>query len=300
MKSDFLRSVDHYENFPVASFLLPKSIRKPIIDVYNFARLADDIADEGNNSSEERLRLLKIFENVLKNENISSNFNTLIEKNIFFTSRKLKESLTDLNVNLNYAHDLLNAFKYDSSFSPFLTWNALDNYCQNSANPIGRILLSIMNTQKSLKKKISPEILQNSDLICSGLQIINFSQDAKKDISKNRITYPKEICPKSIKEFNKEEFESLSMIEKNKLTRSMANMGLNKLKLGKELPLQIKRSNINYKYRFALEISLTLQCGIEIAKKLLKNPSSVWEKPPKISKFTLPKLLIVSTINLFN
>jgi len=93
MKSDFLRSVDHYENFPVASFLLPKSIRKPIIDVYNFARLADDIADEGNNSSEERLRLLKIFENVLKNENISSNFNTLIEKNIFFTSRKLKESL---------------------------------------------------------------------------------------------------------------------------------------------------------------------------------------------------------------
>lgn len=163
--------VDHYENFPVASWLLPPHLRKPIETIYAFARSADDFADEGCLADAERLALLDGYGNELD----------LIEARLPSTTPLfigLAATVAEHRLPLQLFRDLLSAFKQDVTKTRYADFAELMDYCRRSANPIGRLLLH-------LNRQTTPQNLAWSDAICSALQLINHWQDVAIDWRKN-------------------------------------------------------------------------------------------------------------------
>jgi len=171
-------AVDHYENFPVASILLPKHLRRPVEIIYNFARQADDFADEGDIPNEERLAKLDAFRAEL---NRIANQETPLTP-LF---RDVASVVAEHQLPLQLFHDLLDAFSQDVVKKRYANFDELLDYCRRSANPVGRLLLH-------LYKEASPQNLIYSDAICTALQLINFWQDVKKDYAIGRIYLPQD------------------------------------------------------------------------------------------------------------
>lgn len=169
----------HYENFPVASRLLPTRLRRPIAVIYAFARSADDFADEGDRPQEMRLALLDGYHREL---------DALAQGEP--SSNPIFIALTDVirrhDLPLPLFHDLLSAFRQDVMQCQYDEFAALLDYCRRSANPVGRLLLH-------LNDAASPENLVLSDRICTALQLINFYQDLAQDHDENgRIYIPRD------------------------------------------------------------------------------------------------------------
>jgi len=171
-------AVDHYENFPVASILLPKHLRRPVEIIYNFARQADDFADEGDLTNEERLAKLDAFRAEL---NRISNHEAPITQ-LF---RDLAGIVTEHELPLPLFHDLLDAFSQDVVKKRYANFDELQDYCRRSANPVGRLLLY-------LYREATPQNLIYADAICTALQLVNFWQDVKKDYAIGRIYLPQD------------------------------------------------------------------------------------------------------------
>jgi squalene synthase HpnC len=161
----------HYENFPVASVFLPQHLREPIALIYSFARQADDFADEGDLSIEERLALLNEFR-----EELSLLRAYIKPKNDFFTA--LGAMIKAKKLPYEPFFDLLDAFSQDVTKTRYTNYDEVLDYCKRSANPIGRLLLNLYGQS-------TPANIQLSDNICSALQIINFLQDIAIDFKKN-------------------------------------------------------------------------------------------------------------------
>ena len=161
----------HYENFPVASVFLPQHLREPIALIYSFARQADDFADEGDLSIEERLALLNEFR-----EELSLLRAYIKPKNDFFTT--LGAMIKARKLPYEPFFDLLDAFSQDVTKTRYTNYDEVLDYCKRSANPIGRLLLNLYGQS-------TPANIQLSDNICSALQIINFLQDIAIDFKKN-------------------------------------------------------------------------------------------------------------------
>lgn len=161
----------HYENFPVASVFLPQHLREPIALIYSFARQADDFADEGDLSIEERLALLNEFR-----EELSLLRAYIKSKNDFFTT--LGTMIKSKKLPYEPFFDLLDAFSQDVTKTRYANYDEVLDYCKRSANPIGRLLLHLYGQS-------TPANIQLSDNICSALQIINFLQDIAIDFKKN-------------------------------------------------------------------------------------------------------------------
>jgi len=169
-------SVDHYENFPVASILMPKRLRRPVAAIYHFARAADDIADEGELPDDERLRKLDEFRTELarieKNEMpLTSLFNNL--------AAEIRQHALPLQP----FYDLLDAFSQDVVKKRYANFDELLDYCRRSANPVGTLLLHLYG-------EATPVNIAYSDAICTSLQLINFWQDVAKDYAIGRIYLP--------------------------------------------------------------------------------------------------------------
>jgi squalene synthase HpnC len=166
---------EHYENFPVASFILPKRLRQPISVIYAFARTADDFADEGDWDAETRLTKLKQYDDYLdaieKGESI--------DNPIFIA---LADVIEKHQLPLQLFHDLITAFRLDVTKKRYADIDDVWDYCRYSANPVGRLLLHLMNVA-------TPQNLEQSDAICSALQLINFLQDIEQDFSENNRIY---------------------------------------------------------------------------------------------------------------
>jgi squalene synthase HpnC len=168
--------VDHYENFPVASLLMPARLRPAVEAVYAFARSADDLADEGDASPAERLAALDAYGMQL--EQIAAG--QTLELELF---RRLAEVVQQYQLPLAPLHALLSAFKQDVSTLRYQHIEDLLDYCCRSANPVGRILLHLYGVNDS-------QSLRESDAICSALQLINFLQDVEIDSRKGRVYLP--------------------------------------------------------------------------------------------------------------
>lgn len=166
----------HYENFPVASILLPMRYREPIGLIYSFARQADDFADEGDLAPAQRLALLDGFRQEL--DRIESG---QLPQTPFF--RELAGMIKAWGLPVQLFRDLLDAFSQDVTKKRYETFAEVMDYCRRSANPIGRLLLHLYG-------EATPENLRHSDAICSALQIINFQQDVAIDYRKDRIYFP--------------------------------------------------------------------------------------------------------------
>ena len=170
--------IDHYENFPVASFLCPKHLRAPIIAIYQFARAADDIADEGTATATERLRDLAAFRIDLMA--CSQRLPISTRWPAIFTP--LGHMIDAFKLPVGLLTDLLDAFEQDVAKSRdsagYETHAELLDYCRRSADPIGKILLH-------LNCAATPQHITWSNSICSALQLLNHWQDVAIDWQKN-------------------------------------------------------------------------------------------------------------------
>lgn len=169
-------SVNHYENFPVASILMPKRLRKPVAAIYHFARTADDIADEGELDEYDRLCQLEEFRNEL---------NSIAEQQDPITAlfQKLSVEIKLHALPMQPFYDLLDAFSQDVTQNRYNNFDQLQDYCRRSANPVGILMLH-------LYEEATPVNLAYSDAICTALQLINFWQDVAKDYAIGRIYLP--------------------------------------------------------------------------------------------------------------
>ncbi len=170
--------IGHYENFPVASIMLPGHLRRPVIAIYRFARAADDIADEGDATAEARLAQLVGFARKL--DRIASGQPTPDPP-----FEALAAAIREFQLPMALFHDLLSAFSQDVVKTRYRDFAQLLDYCQRSANPIGRLLLRLYGVT-------APRDLEQSDAICTALQLINFWQDIAIDHEKGRVYVPQD------------------------------------------------------------------------------------------------------------
>lgn len=168
--------VDHYENFPVASILLPKRLVPAVEAIYAFARSADDIADEGDASGPERLAALTAYERALDAIGRGE-----VQADPMF--QRLAGVIAQYKLPLQPFYDLLSAFKQDVSTKRYPSFELLLDYCRRSANPVGFLMLSLYGA-------VDDANVRDSDAICSALQLINFLQDVGIDRQKDRIYIP--------------------------------------------------------------------------------------------------------------
>lgn len=175
--------IAHYENFPVASFLCPAHLRAPIAAIYHFARTADDIADEGDATADERLADLAAYRADLHNAatglNVSARWPQVFAP--------LAVTIRQHQLPVQLLDDLIDAFVQDTYKTAEGAGYANDaellDYCRRSANPVGRMLLHLYGVN-------DPLALQRSDAICSALQLINFWQDLSVDVPRGRYYVP--------------------------------------------------------------------------------------------------------------
>jgi len=169
-------SIDHYENFPVASWLCPPRLRPAITAIYHFARTADDIADEGDASPAERQALLADYRATL--HRAANQGDTSGRWRGVFAP--LADAIRTHSLPLAPLDDLLSAFAQDTANPLYPDRAALLDYCARSANPVGRLLLHLASVDER-------EALLQADAICTALQLINFWQDLSIDLPRGRI-----------------------------------------------------------------------------------------------------------------
>jgi len=180
----------HYENFPVASLLVPRAQRPHVAAIYAFARAADDFADEGQRSVDERHRLIdgwrcRLREAVEPSRGASRRPDPGEPPNTSEIFAALGATIQDLRLPIELFEDLLSAFRQDVTVTRYATWSDLLDYCRRSANPVGRLVLRVGG-------QASPQFDGWSDAICTALQLTNFWQDLERDYARGRIYVPLE------------------------------------------------------------------------------------------------------------
>lgn len=237
----------HYENFPVASFLLPRRQRDPVAAIYAFARSADDIADEGDASTASRLQQLEDMALALR----AITQDVPPEQPLYIA---LADSIQRYTLPVELFHDLLSAFRQDVTCKRYENFGELMNYCRRSANPVGRLLLH-------LNGQASEQNLARSDAICSALQLINFLQDISQDYEENgRIYLPQDEMQRFA--VNKDSIrERHNSFEMKELIRFQIRRASDLLRAGSPLGLQLGG-------RFGLELRAIILGGARVLEKL--------------------------------
>ncbi len=278
--------VDHYENFPVASWLLPPRLREPVEAIYAFARGADDIADEGDLSDAARLRGLERYRLALDG----------IEAGVAQTDppfKRLAAAVAAYRLPLPLLRDLIDAFSQDVSVKRYATFTDLMDYARRSANPVGRLVLHLVEetTGRTLGDRppvapgetggLSPKVC--SDLICSGLQIVNFWQDVAVDWKKGRIYVPREDLERfEVTERDIEDqcadirWQRLMTFECSRARKMLVDGA----PLGRMLP-----------GRVGLEIRATVNGGLAILDKIEARRGNVFRHRPVLTKWDWVKIM---------
>lgn len=166
----------HYENFPVGSIFLPRSLRKHVFNIYAYCRVCDDLSDE-TGDAELSLRLLEWWR-----DELHSCFTGKPRHPVFVA---LKPTIDQFNLPIQPFSDLISAFIQDQIITRYTTFEQLLGYCERSANPVGRLFLCLMGYRDDARYRLS-------DLTCTALQLANFWQDIGSDYDRGRIYIPKE------------------------------------------------------------------------------------------------------------
>lgn len=264
---------DHYENFPVASLLMPARLRPAVAAIYVFARTADDFADEGADPPEQRLAKLATYRAEL--DRIVRREPT--DHPVFL---RLRPPIEQYRLPLQLFYDLLDAFVQDVSQDRYADFAELMDYCRRSANPVGRLLLHLFDAA-------TPDNLRRSDAICSALQLINHWQDVAIDLAKGangRIYLPQDEllrfgvgaadlrCRRASAEFR--------ALLRFQVERARALM-LSGASLGRDLP-----------GRIGMEIRAIVAGGLRILDKIEAVDCDVFEHRPVLGALDWPRILI--------
>ena len=257
----------HYENFPVLSLTLPKEVKKHIAIVYQFARQADDLADEGEIIPEKRIQNLYLYE---------KRFSDCL-RGQFITDywMAIKNTINECNLTTQYFYDLLSAFKQDVFTTRYRSYEHLLDYCSRSANPVGRIVLEICGVRNE-------EAFLHSDSICTALQLTNFYQDVSLDWLKGRIYLPQD------------EMEKFGVTE-NSFDEKQNNANFKLL-----LKFQVERTRDLFvdgrkllpflSSSLLIQIKMTILGGEKILDKIEALDYGVIETRPKLSKVDYLKI----------
>ena len=263
-------SVGHYENFPVASLLLPPKLREPVAVIYRFARSADDFADEGDDPPSARLAKLDDYRAKLLAVSLEENSS---EDPLF---RDLARIIREHSLPPQLFADLLDAFSQDVTKQRYADFAEVLDYCRRSANPVGRLLLHLF-------KRTTDSELAQSDAICSALQLINFWQDVDVDYAKGRVYLPQdEMAAHGVGERHLTEkicdpaWQGLMRFQVERSRRLM----LSGSPLGRALP-----------GRIGLEIRATVQGGLRILEKIERAGYDVFRRRPVLRLLDWPLML---------
>ncbi len=269
---------NHYENFPVASVLIPKEKRKYVYAVYSFARYADDIADSAILSSEQKLARLNLLEDEL--DCVLNNHLENLQEETKYIFIALCKTLKDLNIPSIEFKNLLIAFKQDSVKDKYNTFEELLEYSKYSANPVGHLVLYIFGYNGMRDKKL----FELSDYICTGLQLINFWQDVARDLEINRVYIPNEILQKHYYSYellnNKVENENYINIIKELIIKTKEIY-----KKGEELPNLVSG-------RLKYELKATYYGGLTVINKIEKLNYRTLTTRPVVSGSDKFKILL--------
>ena len=256
-------AVDHYENFPVGSVLVPRRLRKPIHAIYAFARTADDYADEGGADNATRLAQLQALSDEL----------ALIEQGkrpvTNLMQRLQDEAIAPFALPTQLFEDLLSAFRQDVVQKRYQEFAGLIDYSRRSANPVGRLLLCLygVSDEKSLAQ---------SDGICTALQLINFWQDVAVDWHKDRVYLPLQDMAK----FGVSEYDIASQRLTPEFKRLMAyecEKAFKMLQAGSGLVHQLPG-------RLGWELRLIVLGGQRILQKLDEVGYDVFQHRPELGR----------------
>ncbi|MBS4036443.1 MAG: squalene synthase HpnC [Ignavibacterium sp.] len=265
---------EHYENFPVVSFLIPKYLQNDVAIIYWFARTADNIADEGEMSEIKRLNLLAEFEKAF--------LDALAGEIDCEFSHALSVTIKNRNLTISYFTDLLSAFRQDVTIKRYYDFDEVLDYCNRSANPVGRLLLELFNIRDE-------KAFYFSDKICTALQLTNFYQDTYRDYKKGRIYYPQN-------ELEKYEIRE-KMFENRKINDNFRALVKHNVERASSLFYEGKNLFSYLNGRLKYEIKWTVAGGEEILNKIRKNNYNVLYNRPSLTKKDFIRILLKSIKN---
>jgi squalene synthase HpnC len=251
-------SVGHYENFPVASFLLPTRLRPPVQAIYAFARSADDIADEGDATPQERQARLDGY--LAELDAIEADATSA---NKLFT--RLKSVIVQHALPVQPFRDLLSAFRQDTHTARYITYDALLDYCSRSANPVGLLMLHLYGAA-------TEENIRMSNAICTALQLINFWQDIAVDWRKDRVYIPQE----DLTRFGVTE----DMIANGTMNDAWRLLMHFEVRRARELMLSGAALPLRIPGRIGWELRFVVQGGLRILERIESVDFDVFNKRP--------------------
>ncbi len=261
--------VSHYENFPVASLLLPKRLRAPIEVIYRFARSADDIADEGSDADDVRLAKLSVYRGAL--DRIAAG---QVPTEPLFAD--VASIVREHRLPVQPFADLISAFSQDVTKKRYASFADLLDYCRRSANPVGRLLLHLF-------KRTSETDLAGSDAVCTALQLINFWQDVELDFAKGRIYLPQdEMARHGVSE---------RQIAEQRCDDAWRSLLAFQVQRSRDMILRGKPMARSLPGRLGLEIRATIQGGLRILEKIEAVSYDVFRRRPVLRAFDWPLLL---------
>ncbi len=263
----------HYENFSVASWLVPAAFRQDFFNIYAYCRWSDDLADELGNSADS-LRLLDWWR-----VELHACLSGTAKHPVFIA---LRETITNRSLSIENFEKLLDAFVHDQRVTRYGSHLDVFDYCSGSANPVGRILLQLACVEE-------PAALKLSDQICSGLQIANFCQDIRLDAQLGRIYLPRDLWQR----FQLTESEILAGQATDNLRFALkAWVELARTQLVSGLPL------VQLTPRWlARDIQLFARGGLAILNNIARVNYDVWSRPIEVSKRQKLALLLHSVLS---
>lgn len=265
-------SVDHYENFPVASVLCPPALRPAVTAIYWFARTADDIADEGDATSEQRRADLAAYREDLRSV-ARGHAPGPRWASVFIP---LAAMFRRHNLPLALLEALLSAFEQDTHQRRYPDRAAVLDYCSRSANPVGRLLLHLYGLRES-------DALAQSDAICTALQLINFWQDMSVDLPRDRLYVPLTDC-----EQVGVRVDDLLRLRDTAATRALVRT---EVEWARELMLSGAPLARRLPGRTGWELRLVVQGGLRILDKIRAMDYATLQRRPKVGAWDAPVLL---------
>ncbi|WP_157265174.1 squalene synthase HpnC [Azohydromonas aeria] len=266
-------SIDHYENFPVASVLCPPALRPAVTAIYHFARTADDIADEGDAPPAQRLAELGAYRAELERCAAGEPAQDARWRRVF---EPLAVQMRRHALPLPLLRDLLSAFEQDTGNPRYADRAALLDYCRRSADPIGRLLLHLYGVRDAAA-------LAQSDAICSALQLINFWQDLSVDLPRGRHYVPQADAAR-----HGLTLEQLALQQDGPATRALVRelCGWAQALMRSGAPLVHRLPG-----RAGWELRLVVQGGLRILEKIDAMNHATLARRPKLGAPDVPRLL---------
>jgi squalene synthase HpnC len=264
----------HYENFTVASRLLPGRLRQPVCDIYAYCRWADDLADEIGDP-QRSLMLLDWWE-----AQLHDCYQGRADHPVFIA---LVETIRQFNIPSEPFLDLLAAFRQDQSVTRYETFDEVLDYCHRSANPVGRLVLCLGQCH-------TPERVRLSDSICTGLQLANFCQDVARDWDRGRIYLPQADC----RRFDYDEAAFARREPSDAFRRLLAEQvdrAEHWLREGLPLAAQMPRG-------LRLPVALFAGGGLATLAAIRRQRYDVWSRRPTVSKLAKLRLLVHCCVGL--